>query len=89
MKYRNAMDVFPEELIFEIRKYISNGLVYIPGTEERKEWGSITGLKKEMEQRNQVICDEFKKGKTVSRIAKEQYLSKSSIYRIIHNQKLP
>lgn len=88
MKYRNAMDIFPEELICEIRKYISEGIVYIPNIEERKAWGSITGQKMEMEQRNQLIYDEFQKGKTINNIAKEQYLSKSSIYRILHNKKL-
>ena len=88
MKYRNAMDIFPEELIAEIRKYITEGIVYIPNMEERKAWGSVAGQKIEMEQRNQMILNEYQKGKPVNRIAKEQYLSISSIYRIIHNQKL-
>ncbi|BCN30743.1 hypothetical protein bsdtb5_20380 [Anaeromicropila herbilytica] len=39
MKYLNALNVFPDELLVEIRKYISEGFLYIPGTDTRKEWG--------------------------------------------------
>jgi hypothetical protein len=31
MKYINALNVFPDELLVEIRKYIPEGFLYIPG----------------------------------------------------------
>lgn len=83
MKYVNAMNVFPNELLVEIRKYIAEGFLYIPGNSERKEWGSISGQKQELETRNQLICKDFQDGKTVNEISKEHYLTKSSIYRIL------
>ena len=45
MKYRNADDVFPKELMIEIRKFIPEGYVYISTSKDRKPWGSILWTK--------------------------------------------
>ncbi len=83
MKYINAVIVFPDELLVEIRKYIPEGFLYIPGINKRKEWGSLSGQKHELAIRNRLICKDFQHGKTVVEISKEHYLSESSIYRIL------
>lgn len=83
MKYINAVNIIPDELLVEIRRYISEGFLYIPGINERKEWGSISGQKYELETRNQLISKDFQNGKTVNEISREHYLTKSSIYRIL------
>lgn len=87
MKYINALNAFPDELLVEIRKYIPEGFLYIPGIDKRKEWGSISGQKSELAIRNRLIYKEFQDGKTVVEISKKHYLSESSIYRIIKNFK--
>jgi len=83
MNYINAVHVFPDELLAEIRKYIPEGLLYIPGIYDRKEWGSLSGQKRELTMRNSLICNDFKTGKTVVELSKEHFLSESSIYRIL------
>lgn len=85
MKYINAMNLLPNELLDEIRKYITEGFLYIPGIEKRKEWGSISGQRYELTIRNRLIYMEFQNGKTVVEISKKHYLSESSIYRILKN----
>lgn len=87
MKYLNALNVFPDELLVEIRKYIPEGFLYIPGIGNRKEWGSKTGHKYELDIRNKIIYTDYQNGKKVVEISKEHYLSESSIYRIINNYK--
>lgn len=87
MKYINALNVFPDELLAEIRRYIPEGFLYIPGNGTRKEWGSISGQKCELAIRNRLIYKDFQNGKTVVEISKEHYLSESSIYRILNNYK--
>jgi DNA-binding NarL/FixJ family response regulator len=87
MKYINALNVFPDELLVEIRKYIPEGFLYIPGRGKRKDWGSISGQKMELTNRNRTIFKDFQDGKTVAQLSKEHYLSESSIYRIIKNFK--
>ena len=87
MKYLNALNVFPEELLVQIRNYIPEGFLYIPRIETRKEWGSISGQKHELAIRNQIIYKAFQDGKTIVEISKEYYLSESSIYRILKKYK--
>ena len=87
MKYINAINVFPNELLAEIRKYIPEGFLYIPGRNKRKDWGSISGQKRELSIRNRTILKDFHDGKTIAQLSKEFYLSESSIYRIIKNCK--
>lgn len=83
MKYKNADNIFPEKLLVEIRKYMPEGYVYISPQSKRKEWGSVSGQKQELEKRNIEIYEEYKAGKSVDAISEERYLSKSSIYRIL------
>ena len=40
MKYKNASDILPDELLKEIQKYAAGETIYIPMSEnDRKEWG--------------------------------------------------
>ncbi|WP_167954871.1 CD3324 family protein [Anaerosporobacter faecicola] len=87
MKYKNARTVIPEKLLLEIRQYIPEGLLYIPGTKERKKWGSQSELQLELADRNRRILMDYQKGKTVIELARRYYLSESSIYRIIKDTK--
>ncbi len=83
MKYENADNIFPNELMIEIRKFIPEGYVYISPQRRRKKWGSVSGQKKELERRNSEIYEEYQAGKSIDIISKERYLSKSSVYRIL------
>lgn len=85
MRYENADQIFPVELMKEIRKFIPEGYIYISPQNGRKEWGSVSGQKKELEQRNMEIYKEYRDGKSVEVISRERYLSISSVYRIIKN----
>ena len=35
MKYQNAAEVLPEELLKTLQGYFQGGLLYIPGTDEK------------------------------------------------------
>ena len=49
MKYENADSIFPEKLLLEIRQYVPEGYVYISPQSSRKEWGSVSGQREELE----------------------------------------
>lgn len=83
VKYENADNIFPEKLLLEIRRFMPEEYVYISPQSGRKEWGSVSGQKKELEKRNSEIYKEYLAGKSIDAISKERYLSKSSIYRIL------
>lgn len=83
MEYKNAEKVLPAQLLAEVRKYVPEGYLYVPGEGIRKAWGSNSRQKAELEQRNRKIRQEFEDGKTVLQISQEYYLTQSSVYRII------
>lgn len=55
MKYKKADDIFPEELLREIQKYVKGEMVYIsnPGG-IRKGWGENSGNREYLQKRNLV-----------------------------------
>ena len=84
MKYRNAKDCLPEELLEEIMEYVEGTYIYIPKKEEnKKQWGNETAFRREMELRNQKIYEHFLIGMSYGEIAEMYHLSEKSIRRIV------
>lgn len=85
MKYRNATEVFPDELLKEIQNYASGELIYIPEKEKRKDWGSVSGSRTFYNLRNEEIRRKFRHEKqTIDELAKEYGLSEETIRRILY-----
>lgn len=55
MKYENGKDIFPEELLKQIQKYVSGKVVYIPSCDKKREWGESSGYKQYLIERNRDI----------------------------------
>jgi DNA-binding NarL/FixJ family response regulator len=89
MNYKNGTEIFPQELIAEIQKYISGGLVYIPQIEnKRKEWGELSGFKTEIRTRNSEIREKFSEGLTIDELAAKYCLSVETIKKIVYKKQL-
>lgn len=89
MKYENAKDIFPEELLRQIQRYVSGKLVYIPSLEEKKSWGETSGYRRYLVERNRAIRAAFRIGKSIDALAEEFALSQESIKRIVYSRKEP
>ena len=87
MKYENAKDIFPEQLLKEIQTYASGKLVYIPIAEPKRSWGESSGYKQYLSERNHTIRQQFANGMTIDRLADTFYLSPDSIKRIVYTRK--
>lgn len=88
MSYINGEKCLPEELIKEIRKYVSGEYIYIPKEDnQRKCWGSNTGTRQELRLRNEAIYHHYISGNSVKELADHYYLSIKSIQRIVLNEK--
>ncbi len=87
MKYENAKDLLPPELLAQVQKYASGKLLYVPITEEAKGWGTASGYRQKLLKRNQTIYNEYVMGKTVSELADEYFLSLDSIKKIVYGKK--
>ena len=85
MKYRNASEIFPDDLLKEMQKYSSGELVYIPKNTKRKTWGTDTGAGKFYRQRNEEIRYRFRHEKmSIDELANSYHLSTDTIRRILY-----
>jgi Mor family transcriptional regulator len=81
----NAKDILPEELIREIQKYVRGKPIYIPQT-ERQDWGTSTGIREELRERNEEIVLKYKAGLSVEQLAEQFHLSEERVRRIIYDR---
>lgn len=89
MGYRKAEEILPLEIIELIQKYVDGESIYIPRkADSRREWGSETLIKQELQERNHEIYKDYGFGMTVVELAGKYYLSEKSIQRIIREMKL-
>lgn len=85
MKYINATEVLPKNLINEIQKYIAGEILYIPQPEGLKNsWGSKTGTKQEINNRNRQIRFEKENGSTIDKLMLKYNLSYDTIKKIVY-----
>lgn len=88
MSYKKAINILPAELVELIQKYVDGEYIYIPRKEEnRKEWGTKTFARKQLDLRNSNIYKDYLLGVKVSILAEKYYLSSKSIQRIILHEK--
>lgn len=87
MKYINAKNVLPPELLKEIQEYTEGSLIYIPNKEGNKAcWGSVSGSSEQLKCRNIEILDRYENGISIDKIADEFCLSYESIKKIIYKR---
>ena len=84
MKYRNASDILPDELLKEVQKYSSGETLYIPSVDERKKWGHESGARIFYKQRNEEIRNKFFQKTGIDELAEEYCLSTETIRKIVY-----
>ncbi len=84
MKYINAADVLPKELLKEIFNYVDGELLYIPTSGNKQKWGQCSGSREYYIKRNREIINKYIDGATISNIAKEYCLSYDSVRKIVN-----
>lgn len=87
MKYENARDILPEELLREVQKYSAGKLLYVPSMEAKRNWGEASGYREKLKKRNRMICNKYANGIAISELADEYFLSLDSIKKIIYSKK--
>ena len=86
MKYVNAKDVLPAEILSEVQKYACGALIYVPKLEEKKaSWGQISGSKKQVLLRNKKIAEAYQSGVKVHDLMSMYCLSEASIRKIVYS----
>lgn len=86
MKYKNAGEILPLELLEQIQTYVHGEYLYIPIYGRKRAWGEKSGSKKELKERNFLIKEKYKNGCSILELAQEYFLSESSIRKIIKHR---
>ena len=84
MKYINAAEVLPEQLLKEIQNYVKGELRYIPQDQETKRWVEKSGACHYYRNRNQEIRIRYGQGSTLSQLSDEYGLAADTIRKIIY-----
>lgn len=88
MKYSNAYNVLPSDIVKVIQEYVDGEYLYIPRKEEeQKKWGEQSGSRDTLKRRNTEIYLKYIKGAGILDLAQGYFLSDKSIRRIISLQK--
>lgn len=84
MRYVNAQDILPEDVLAVMQQFIDGAYVYIPKKSgNRKKWGENTRSKLETQVRNEEIYAQYKSGVSIHDLADTYCLSDKSIQRIL------
>ena len=85
MKYRNASEILPDDLLKELQKYVTGEILYVPSDTERKKWGSSNGARQFYEQRNEEIRYKYFILKvSIDSLCDEYSLSDDTIKKILY-----
>ncbi len=87
MKYLNAAEILPDELIEKLQDYIQGDYLYIPAKKgQRKNWGERSGYRSEIDKRNNKILDAYASGTAIEELAEAFFLSVHAIKKIIYQR---
>jgi Mor family transcriptional regulator len=84
MKYKNASDILPDELLREVQKYVEGEALYIPKGQVRKKWGEGSGGRTFFLQRNEEIRYKFFHKVSIEELAEAYCLSYETIRKIVY-----
>jgi len=87
LRYVNAKDVLPPDILAQVQKYTCGALIYVPKTDdERIGWGQRSGARAQVFMRNRHITEAYKSGTAITELMHEYCLSEASIRKIIYNK---
>ena len=85
MKYRNAKDILPDELLKELQRFAPGEIIYVPSGKSRKTWGAETGARQFYEQRNEEIRYKYFHLKfSIDALCDEYCLSDDTVRKILY-----
>ena len=87
MKYENAADIFPKELLTQIQKYAAGKLVYIPAGDKKLSWGESSGYRAYLRDRNNEIRECFAGRESMESLAAAYALSHETIKKIAYSKR--
>ncbi|OBZ15758.1 CD3324 family protein [Bacillus sp. FJAT-26390] len=87
MRYINANEILPKELVGKLQDFVQGEYIYIPAIKDHhKNWGELSGFREEIDKRNSEIIKAYTSGTTIQELAESYYLSVYAIRKIIYTK---
>jgi len=87
MRYFNANEVFPKELVEKLQDFVQGEYIYIPAVKDQhKIWGELSGYREEIDRRNREIIQAYTSGTSIQELADFYCLSVYAIRKIIYSK---
>ena len=87
MKYLNATMVLPDDLIEILQDFVQGEYLYIPAKKnQRKNWGELSGYRREIDKRNHQIREAYALGSSIEELAELYFLSVYAIRKIVYKK---
>ena len=84
MSYKKAAHVLPQDLLRKVQEYVDGEFIYIPrASDNKKSWGEMTSTRRDLQDRNKHIYDDYLAGENMESLADKYFLSLKSIQRIV------
>jgi len=84
MKYINAAEVLPKDLLAEIQKHVNGEILYIPSGDEHLKWGEKNGSRHFYKIRNHKIKQQYQKGCSLEQISQDFGLAHETVRKILY-----
>ena len=84
MKYINAAEILPGQLLKELQTYVDGEVLYIPRVSVKKEWGATSGARTFYRERNKEIQKLFQEGYSIDVLTERYGLAYSTIKKIVY-----
>lgn len=85
MRYINAADVLPRELLKEVQAYVNGDLLYIPNENGQRRWGEKSGSRTYYLKRNKEMKEKYRDGKSITEICDLYGLAFDTVKKIIYS----
>ena len=87
MRYINANEILPKELVEKLQDFVQGEYIYIPAIKDQhKNWGELSGFREKIDKRNREIIQAYTSGNSIQELAESYYLSVYAIRKIIYNK---
>lgn len=87
MKYVNAENILPMDLVEKLQDFVQGGYLYVPAKKDQyKRWGQCSGYREEIDKRNLKIVRAHSSGSSIEELANSFCLSVYAVRKIIYQK---
>lgn len=87
MKYKNASEVLPKEILLMVQQYVQGKHLYVPIPEEEKSaWGEQNGTKEKYIEHNKAIKSDYYDGHDLINLSEKYCLTVETLKKIIYTK---